>query len=491
MPVARLFPGTAPLGPQSHEGCSVRLAVVLAAASALMSGCGAPPSGLAQLRQRGDLRVATLNEPTSYYLGAHGPQGFEYRLARAFADSLKLQLIIVPARDRTQLRELVSDGSADIAAAQLTVDGTWKRVGLATVPYQQIPQLVVQRRGRPVTHNVAELGGTRVVVRAGSPQLDFLRGLRASGADYLSWTELPREQADPLDWISTGDADYAVVDEDEFRFARHLFPDVTVAFTLPDPRSVQWLVRRTALDLRDAANAFFERSRASGLLAQLNRAAAAESGDFEYLEARRFQDDIAAKLPELRAQFEKGATASGLDWRLLAAVGYQESHWNTHATSADGAMGLMMLTTDTAKAMGVTDRSDAEQNIRGGAVYLSQVLQMIPPRIAEPNRTWMALAAYNVGFGHLEDARVLTQMQGKNPDSWDDVSQFLPQLAEERWYAQARRGYARGWEPVRFVESVRGFLAVLEWYGGAQAGLLPTSFGTIASGTAPPGEKLP
>jgi membrane-bound lytic murein transglycosylase F len=139
------------------------------------------------------------------------------------------------------------------------------------------------------------------------------------------------------------------------------------------------------------------------------------------------------------------------------------------ASSANGAVGIMMLTAETARAMGVSDRSDPAQSIRGGALYLAQVMQMIPARIAEPDRTWLALAAYNVGFGHLEDARVLTQMNGHDPDRWDEVSRYLPLLAEERFYAQARRGYARGWEPVLFVEQVKGFLAVLEWYGGAQA----------------------
>ena len=440
-------------------------AIATAAALAALAGCDSEPNGLAQLRARGELKVATVNEPTAYYLGAQGPQGFEYRLARAFADSLGVQLIIEPARDRSSLREMLAEGSADIVAAQLTADDNWKRAGLATATYREVEQLVVQRRGRPPTHNIAGLNGARVVVRAGSPQLQLLRELRGSGAAYLTWTELPREQADPLDWVSTGDADYAVIDRTEFAFARHLYPDVSVAFALPDPRPLQWLVRRSALDLRDAANRFFASALNSGLLLHLIHDADAEAGEFEYQEARRFQDDISVRLPELRAAFERAATANSLDWRLLAAVGYQESHWNDHAASGDGAAGIMMLTAQTAKAVGVADRGNSVQNITGGATYFAQVLQMIPARVAEPDRTWLALAAYNVGFGHLEDARILAQTHGKDPDLWADVSSFLPWLEQERWYSQARRGYARGWEPVRFVEQVRGFLAVLEWYG--------------------------
>ena len=468
----------------------MRVTVMALALAIAMPGCEPGSTGLAQLRARGELRVATLNQPTTYYLGAHGPQGFEYRLARAFADSLGLQLIIEPARDRVRLRELLAEGRADIAAAQLTADDNWKRVGLATATYQEIQQLVVQRRGRPPSHNIAALNGARVVVRADSPQLQLLRDLRASGATYLAWTELPREQADPLDWLSSGDADFAIVDRNEFEFARHLYPEVAVAFTLPDPRPVQWLVRRSELELRDAVNRFFVSARNSGLLHRLASDAEAEAGGFEYLEARRFQDDIGTRLPELRAWFEQAAAAHSLDWRLLAAIGYQESHWSDQATSADGAAGIMMLTSETAREMGVVDRSNTMQNIAGGAAYLAQVLRKIPEHVPEPDRTWLALAAYNVGFGHLEDARILAQTQGKNPDSWVDVSQYLPWLAQERWYSQAKRGYARGWEPVRFVEQVRSFLAVLEWYGGGQAARVIQQVGAGAGSDAPAREEI-
>ena len=449
------------------SGRSAYLAINLAfGLSLVLSACGPAPETLTELRARGELRVATVNEPTAYYLGAHGPQGLEYRLARAFADSLRVQLIIVPTHDRASLRQLLAAGSADIAAAQLTADSSWKQVGLATEPYMEVPQLVVQRRGHPATHNIAQLNGTRLVVRDGSPQLQLLRELRGSGADYLAWTELSRDQADPLDWVTSGDADFAIVDRSEFAFAHHLYPEVSVAFALPDPRPVQWVVRRGAPELRNAANRFFAATHASGVLPKLLQAAAAEAGEFEYQQARRFQDDISARLPSLRGIFEQAATATKVDWRLLAAMGYQESHWSDSATSGDDAAGIMMLTEDTAKAMGVRDRRNTLQNIQGGAAYFDQLRSQVPAHVAEPDHTWLALAAYNVGFGHLEDARILAQAQGKNPDSWDDVSHYLTWLAEPRWYTQARRGYARGWEPVQFVAEVRQFLAVLEWYDG-------------------------
>lgn len=464
-----------------------RLSLAVLAGALLLNSCTPSPLSVLQgIRQRGQLTIVTLNRPTTYYLGAHGPEGYEYRLAAAFAAKLGVQLVILQARSATVMRETLAEGSADLAAAQITATNAWKRVGLATVPYQKIPQLVVQRRGRPRPNNIADLKGARLVVRADSAQLQLLHDMRGGGAPYLSWTELPREQADPLDWVSSGDADFAIIDANEYEYAQHLFPDIIVSFTLPDPRPIEWMVGRDALDLRDAANTFLAEAASSGLLARLEHESEQRAHGFQYEEARRYQDDLATRLPALRSWFEEAASTSGLDWRLLAAVGYQESKWDAAAKSGDGAAGVMMLTADTAESVGVQDRNDPRQNILGGAAYLAQVVEMIPERIAEPDRTWLALAAYNVGYGHLEDARILTQSHGKNPDAWADVSQFLPLLADEQWYSQAKRGYARGWEPVKFVEEVRGFLAVLEWFGNTTS---TTATAAAATSGAPVPKK--
>ena len=149
----------------------------------------------------------------------------------------------------------------------------------------------------------------------------------------------------------------------------------------------------------------------------------------------------------------------------------------------------MMLTETTATAVGITDRADPAQSIQGGAAYLARVRDMIPVRIREPDRTWFALAAYNVGFGHLEDARILAQSQGRDADAWADVKQFLPLLAEERWYRLAKRGYARGWEPVKFVDQVQGYLSVLQWQQAASpAGAdAATGHGARTQAPGPPG----
>jgi len=456
-------------GSRHYQRCAVialgaPLALALAAAS-LLAACTHSQSTLQRIVARGELRVVTLNDPTSYYLGAQGPQGFEYRLASAFARQLQVRLVIEPLPDEAAMRAALAAGSADLAAAQISPQGQWLDAGVLTDSYGEIPQLVVQGRGKAHAHDLGELQGARIAVRAASPQLDLLRAISRSTVPDLAWVALGPDQPDPLALLTAGEADYAIVDANEFAFAHHLYPDASVAFTLPNSRSLHWVVLADAADLARAANEFFSRARASGEIARIERDASAESSGFDYEDAHRFQADLATRLPQLQSMFEEAAQSTGLDWRLLAAVGYQESKWQTHAVSADGALGIMMLTPDAASTVGVTDRADQWQNILGGARYLAQVIDNIPVRIGEPDRTWLALAAYNVGYGHLEDARVLAQMHGKDPDSWNDVRTQLPLLSDEQWYARARRGYARGWEPARFVEQVRQYLAVLEWSG--------------------------
>ncbi len=185
-----------------------------------------------------------------------------------------------------------------------------------------------------------------------------------------------------------------------------------------------------------------------------------------YEDTWQFHQDLAARLPQYRAWFEEASQQTGVDWRLLAAIGYQESKWDPEAQSSMGASGMMMLTSDTADSLGVEDRSDAHESILAGARYFQEVRDKVPAHIPEPDRTWLAIAAYNVGYGHVEDARRLAQMRGKNPDSWQDVREQLPLLADETWYDRLKHGFARGAEPAQFVDRIQRFLKLLEWQPG-------------------------
>jgi membrane-bound lytic murein transglycosylase F len=433
----------------------------------LFAGCAAPqPSALEQIHARGELRVVTLNLPTCYYLGAQGTEGLEFDLAQRFAAQLGVKLVMYPVANERAMQAELSAGRADIAAASLTGTPDWSQAGDAALPYAHIPQLVVYQRSGVRPRDTLQLESARLAVRAGSPQEAILQKLKSTVAPTLRWVQTAPSSADPVDDVDSGEADYAITDAREFSFAHHLYPNVLVGFALPDTRPVQWIVRRGAPDLLAQVNRFFQTLDHSGELTQLVQETSGDTRRFEYEESREFQGHVADRLPQYRSWFMQAAAQSGVDWRLLAAIGYQESKWDPHAESGDGARGVMMLTADTAEAMGIHDRTNPQQSIFAGARYLAEVREKIPDRIPEPDRTWLTIAAYNVGFGHLEDARVITQSLGKDPDSWQDVRERLPLLAQPRWFTRAKRGYARGWEPVQFVDRIQRFLTLLEWQPG-------------------------
>jgi peptidoglycan lytic transglycosylase F len=450
----------------------IRAAGIVIAAS-LLASCTPRPSTLDTIRARNEIRIVTLNIPTCFYFGAQGTEGLEYRLAVNFAAELGVHLVMYPVASERAMQEELAAGRADIAAAQITANREWSRVGEASEPYAHVSQLVVYRRDGIRPRGTLQLESAKLAVRAGSPQEQTLLRMKKTVAPTLQWVVTAPNNADPLADVDSGEAAYALIDDREFSFAHHLYPNVLLGFTLPEERPVQWIVRRHAHDLVEATNRFFGHMSASGRLTKLQLEETGDSRPFEYEESREFQAHLSERLPRFQPMFEAAAAQTGIDWRLLAAIGYQESKWNPLAESGDGALGLMMLTSDTAEAMGISDRSNAAQNISAGARYFAAVRDKIPDRIPEPDRTWFTVAAYNVGFGHLEDARILAQTRGKNPDSWADVRDQLPLLGEQRWYSLVKRGYARGWEPVQFVDRVQRFLTLLEWQPGEGVAVVP------------------
>jgi len=421
---------------------------------------------LDQIRATGELRVVTLNLPTCYYIGPQGPTGLDYDLARKFADELGVRLKIFTVPNQAALQAALASGRADIAAAQISADAAWRRVGTPAAPYAQIPQLVIYRRGEPDPTGLPQLQHAKLVVRADSPQLDVLQKLKLQ-APFLHWEGTSGENS-PLQDVARGRVGYAVVDARAYGYEHYLYPDVRVGFALPQRRPVQWIVRRDAPELLRVVNGFFDSLRRSGQLRQLMRIESGNTTSIHIKQPHLFEVDFLQRLPRYQTWFQEAARRYHLDWRLLAAMGFQESRWNPEAISTAGAKGVMMLTAGTAQEMGDANRANAKANIFAGARYFAQVLKMWPDHIPERDRIWFAVASYNVGFGHVEDARVLAQRLGKNPDSWKQVSHVLPLLTEPRWYLQTEYGYAQGWQPVIYVARVQEFLHLLEWQPATQ-----------------------
>jgi membrane-bound lytic murein transglycosylase F len=447
--------------------------------------CQQPQSLLEQVQQQNELIVITRNSATTFYEGPGGATGFEYELASLFADFLGVELRIVTPPNFNDILPLVALGDAHLAAAGLTVTEKRKeKVRFGPVYYTIKPQLVY-RSGSPRPKSLAALSGS-LEVMAGSSHEERLEELQQEYPE-LRWhasTETDSEELLTLVWQQL--IDYTVADSHELAVNRNYYPELEPAFDLGKSRSLAWafpLGEDNSLFV--AAQTFFKRIKRDGTLDQLIERYFGHTQRFDYVGTRRYQAHIEQRLPEFEELFRTAAAEAGVDWRLLAAMGYQESHWNPDAVSPTGVRGLMMLTLDAAKDIGIEDREDPEQSIRGGTEYLLRMKQRIPEHIMEPDRTWLALAAYNVGLGHLEDARKLTLINKGDADKWIDVKKNLPLLSKKKWFQQTRYGYARGREPVRYVENIRTYYDILVWMTeqdapSASAQREPLQFGSPA-----------
>src|SRR5580692_871633 len=272
----------------------------LTAAALLLASCKPVPPALEQIRERHELRVVTLNLPTSYYLGSQGTEGLEFELARSFAAKLGVTLSMYPVANERAMQAALASGRADIAAAQLTATPEWRHAGVAADPYARIPQLVVYQRESAKPRSTLQLEKAKLAVRAGSPQERILEHLRKTVAPSLKWVETAPINADPLEDVDSGNADYAIIDAREFSFAHHLYPDVHVGFSLPTDRPVQWVVRRGADDLLEGVNTFFKQERQSGRMVRLIQQETGEARSFAYEESREFQTHLTDRLPRFR-----------------------------------------------------------------------------------------------------------------------------------------------------------------------------------------------
>ncbi|MDX5631063.1 MULTISPECIES: membrane-bound lytic murein transglycosylase MltF [unclassified Brenneria] len=418
---------------------------------------------LRQILARGELRISTVNSPLTYTISNGAPAGLDYELAKRFADYLGVKLVVSSRKNLDELFDALDNDDADMLAAGLIYNN--ERLGRfrAGPTYYSVSQQMVYRLGKPRPKTMENLKG-RLTVTSGSAHIATLRELKADKYPQLKWesaTDLTSLEL--LKQVADGKLDYTLGDSITIGLMQRIHPQLAVAFDLSDEEPVTWYMRRSHDDSLSAALLdFFSRIVEDGTLARLEEKYLGHVGEFDYVDTTTFLSAIDEILPDIQPLFEKHAT--DIDWRLLAAISYQESHWNPLATSPTGVRGLMMLTRNTAESLNVTDRLDPEQSISGGARYMSHMMQKMPATIPEDEKIWFALAAYNMGFAHLLDARKLTAKQNGNPDSWVDVKIRLPMLSQKRYYTQTTYGYARGHEAYNYVENIRRYMVSLEGY---------------------------
>lgn len=430
--------------------------------SALLTSC-TQPNELGRVQTRETLHVITRNAPGIYYEGRETPEGFEYELASMFADSIGVDIDIKVANTRSQVRSALDSGFTNMAASMMHSQDEIAKKHFSSAPFLETTPLVVYRYGTPRPRNIDDMAGKRIAVVGDSHLNNFLIDLKEEHPQ-LKWQPLNIETVELIRMVQENEIDFAVLTSLELQLHRAFYPRVKRAFDLAEPQGISWLFPNAGdRSIVDAANRFIEKTKEDGTIMYLQERYFGHLAKINYVGARTFIRHAKKRLPTYEQTFQKFSDEHGTDWRLMAAMGYQESHWRSNAVSPTGVRGLMMLTRVTAKEMGVTNRLDPHESVRGGIKYFAKIHKRISDNVPEPDKTWFALAAYNVGYGHLKDAQTLTEKGGKDPNKWADVKEFLPLLEQKKYYSQTRYGYARGKEPVIYVQNIRRYYDVLRW----------------------------
>lgn len=427
-----------------------------------------------------ELVVVVRPGSATYFNGPDGkPAGFDVDLLRLFGALRKTPVRFIPAANSGELAEAVAQGKAHLGAGGLYrpasapakapkdskpgmgASGERDRPVLWTSGYFSVaPVLIYNAEGfKPAGWR--DLAGERVAYLTSTGLDADLAALRRT-YPAVQWAPMDVPSGDALiAQVSDGRLDYAIVASNLAAVSRNVYLSFDVAFPIGGRRELGWVLPPDATGLRDEIDRFFLKIKRDGTLQRLVDRYFGHPQQVLRMDAGILQERIKSTLPQFRTAFERAQQMTGIEWRLLAAVAYQESQWDPLATSETGARGMMQLTEETARHLGILDRLDPKLSIAAAARYLRALKDKLPARIGEPDRTWLALAAFNIGLGHLEDARILAQKQRLNPDSWSDVKKTLPLLAEPEYYEQAKLGYARGGMPVAFVDRVRAYYDVL------------------------------
>ncbi|KZR33709.1 membrane-bound lytic murein transglycosylase MltF [Enterobacter genomosp. S] len=425
---------------------------------------GKAENRIAAIQERGELRVSTLSSPLIYDDINGKTIGLDYELAQLFADYMGVKLKVTVRQNINQLFDDLDHNRADILAAGLVYNSERSKNYQPGPTYYSVSQQVVYRVGSLRPRSLADITEQQLTIAPGHVVIDDLRELKEKKYPNLSWkvdTKLGTNAL--LEQVKDKKLAYTIADSVAISLFQRVHPEIAVALDVTDEQPVTWF---TPLDDDQTVSAamldFFNSINEDGTLARLEEKYLGHGDDFDYVDTRTFLRAVDSVLPELQPLFEK--YAQEIDWKLLAAISYQESHWDAQATSPTGVRGLMMLTKNTAQSLGISDRTDAEQSISGGAQYLQDMMAKVPETVPEGERIWFALAAYNMGYAHMLDARALTAKTKGNPDSWSDVKQRLPLLSQKQWYKKLTYGYARGHEAYAYVENIRKYQISLVGY---------------------------
>ncbi|MCG8567743.1 MAG: membrane-bound lytic murein transglycosylase MltF [Desulfobacterales bacterium] len=411
--------------------------------------------------QTGTLRVITTDSVNTYHLYKGRPTGFEYDLALEFAKFLNVELdVVIPGWNN--LFSYLDQGKGDMIAAGMAITKNRLEQVAFSIPYMSIQQRVIHHNLNFGPRNIDDLTFRTFHVRRGTSYEDRLAELKSSGIDfnYILHDNIPTENL--IKMISDREIKFTIADSNIAMLSQRYYPDIRIGIPIQKKESLAWAVRQKDIKMLEAVNRFFLHANANGILKRISDKYYENIRDIDVYDLKTFHKRVRTRLPLYLDIIKEEAAVYGFDWRLVAAVIYQESHFNPNATSFTNVRGLMQVTSVTAKEMGIKNRRNPKQSVQAGIKYLDRMYQRFDHIEDEYQRMLFALASYNVGYGHVQDAIGIARKKEWETDDWQGLKRALPLLSRPNYYKKTKYGYARGWEPVQYVERILTFFDILK-----------------------------
>ena len=425
------------------------------------------PTALEKIQEKGRLDVVILNSPTTYYAGTEKEMGFDYDLISAFAKEIDVDLKLTVVFTVSEALQKSREGVGDITVAGLTITDERKKEFKFGPQYHTVQEQLICSsqlfKKKSFPRHVEDLVNLNILTGKDTSYETTLKKLKSevNGFDFNVTTEYSTEQL--LDLAHKQEIDCTVADSSVFRINQRYYPKLVRALVLSERKSLAWIIRDDEdQSVNEALYKWLNKYERSGKMAELRDHYFTFLSIFDYYDTSIFYKRLEERLPKYKKYFVGAGKKYDIPWMVLAAQSYQESHWNPNATSHTGVRGMMMLTNNTAKLLGVKNRIDVKQSIYGGAKYLRVIEAKLPPEIKGKNRWAFTLASYNVGYGHILDAQELARKLNRDPYSWIAMKEVLPLLTQKKYFRKLKYGYARGNEPVKYVDAIQNYFDIIQ-----------------------------
>jgi len=423
-------------------------------------------SYLKKIHLRKTLNVILLNSPVSYYIGVDTAQGFEYDLLHAYAKHLNVDLNITVAHTVKEAIDLSKNKEIDITSASLAKTPLREKKFNFGPSYFEVQEQMICNRGmianRTFPRDIESLSGLNIVIGEDTSYSETIKNLQESGYDINATLTAEFSTEELIEQVSNHTIDCTILASHIYTLNLRYYPEIAMAFSVSKREQLAWLLPPDAKELERDMYEWLNEFNQMGKMGQLKDHYFSYVLLFDYYSTKMFYKRIKYRLPKYKKMFQEASNTFSIPWTLLASISYQESHWNPKAKSFTGVRGLMMLTQHTAKLLNVKNRLDPKESIIGGTRHIKQMLKFVSQEVKGENRLKFALAAYNLGLGHIHDAQKLAREVGLNENEWSDLKIVLPLLAQKKYYKNLKYGFARGSEAVKYVESIYDYRDILE-----------------------------